>query len=559
MRKPIDSLFGRLALLVIGVLLLSHFAWFFAMRIERNQMQTRYAVEEAAFLVDAVRQHVERTPDQPLPSRVRLVSPDSPDVPKVADANLPAPLKRFRDDVSERMPHGTQVEIGAPGHPPVLWVKEPTDPNWIVVPVQPLRPPRSLDRMLLWLGTIFSAGVIAALFAAWQLQQPLRSLARAVARFGRGQPVPPLRERGPRELRQLTRGFNQMVEQVSQAESDRAVMLAGVAHDLRTPLARMRLRAEMMDDARLRDGVVRDVDSMSHIVDQFLAFAHGGADRSEPVPVDQTCERIARSYRAVAPNAPAVQTRLTADAGFRLPTATLDRILSNLLDNAHAYGAPPVLVETARTPTGYVLSVSDSGGGIAPRDLAAATRPFVRLDPARGGNGHSGLGLAIVERLVLRLGGTCEIGNRPEGGLRVAMTFPFDAVPKDELHAQAAREAAPAGQAPRGIIRRTACRASRRRCCRWCCRSRSWPRRYRRSYSGRGAPGFPPAVIPARRSCSGTMPSTTAGSGTTRIPASARRTPRRPDRGRRSPNFLPFPSSSWSVNPRGRGSAHPRG
>ncbi|WP_310731400.1 HAMP domain-containing protein, partial [Burkholderia pseudomultivorans] len=289
MRKPIDSLFGRLALLVVGVLLLSHFAWFFAMRLERNQMQTRYAVEEAAFLVDAVRQHVARTPDQPLPSRVRLVTPGSADVPKGDDANLPAALKRFRDDVTERMPPGTRVEIGAPGRPPVLWVKEPSDRNWIVVPVQPLRPPRSIDRMLLWLGTIFSAGVIAALFAAWQLQQPLRSLARAVARFGRGQPVPPLRERGPRELRQLTHGFNQMVEQVSQAESDRAVMLAGVAHDLRTPLARMRLRAEMMDDARLRDGVVRDVDSMSHIVDQFLVFAHGGADRSEPVPVDQAC------------------------------------------------------------------------------------------------------------------------------------------------------------------------------------------------------------------------------------------------------------------------------
>ena len=437
MRKPIDSLFGRLALLVVGVLLLSHFAWYFAMRLERNQMQTRFAVEEAAFLVDAVRQHVARTPDQPLPSRVRLVPPDSPDVP-ATDDKLPPPLKRFRDDVSDRMPAGTRVEIGTPGRPPVLWVKEPTDNNWIVVPVQPLRPPRSLDRMLIWLGTIFSAGVVAALFAAWQLQQPLRSLARAVARFGRGQPVPPVRGRGPRELRQLTRGFNQMVEQVSRTENDRAVMLAGVAHDLRTPLARMRLRAEMMDDARLRDGVVRDVDSMSHIVDQFLVFAHGGSDRSEPVPVDQACERIARTYRAVAPNAPTVETRLAADPGFRLPTATLDRILSNLLDNAHAYGAPPVIVETVRTATGYALAVSDHGGGIAPRDLAAATRPFVRLDPARGGNGHSGLGLAIVERLVLRLGGTCEIANRPEGGLRVEMQFPFDAVPKDEVHAQAA-------------------------------------------------------------------------------------------------------------------------
>lgn len=437
MRKPIDSLFGRLALLVVGVLLLSHFAWYFAMRLERNQQQTRFAVEEAAFLVDAVRQHVARTPDQPLPSRVRLVSPGDPDVPH-AEADLSAPLKRFRDDVSDRMPPGTRVEIGAPGHPPELWVKEPSDRSWIVVPVQPLRPPRSLDRMVIWLSTIFSAGVIAALFAAWQLQQPLRSLARAVGRFGRGQPVPPVRESGPRELRQLTHGFNQMVEQVSRAENDRAVMLAGVAHDLRTPLARMRLRAEMMDDARLRDGIVRDVDSMTHIVDQFLVFAHGGTDSSEPVQVDRACERIARTYRAVAPKAPTVETRLQSDPAFRLPTATLERILSNLLDNAHAYGAPPVIVETRRTPTGYTLSVSDHGGGIAPRDLAAATRPFVRLDPARGGNGHSGLGLAIVERLVLRLGGTCEIGNLPEGGLRVTMSFPFDVLPKGEDHARAA-------------------------------------------------------------------------------------------------------------------------
>ncbi|KVE39283.1 ATP-binding protein [Burkholderia sp. TSV86] len=433
MRKPIDSLFGRLALLVVCVLLLSHFAWFFAIKLERNRVQTRYAVEEAAFLVDAVRQHVERSPDQPLPSRVRLVAPESSDVP--ADGNeddLPSPLKRFTENLRERLPPGTQVRVGPPGHPPVVWVKQPDDRNWIVVPVQPLRPPRSFDRMVIWLAMIFSAAVMAALFAAWQLQQPLRSLARAVARFGRGMVPPPLAERGPRELRQLTRGFNQMVQQVSRAENDRAVMLAGVAHDLRTPLARMRLRAEMMEDARLRDGVVRDVDSMTHIVDQFLVFAHGGVDRSEIVPVDQTCERIARTYRAVAPNAPAVQTELAAGPGFKLPTATLDRVLSNLLDNAHAYGAPPVVISTARTADGYTLEVSDHGKGIAPRDLADATRPFVRLDPARGGNGHSGLGLAIVDRLVARTGGACEVGNREQGGLRVVMTFPFDVMPKLE-------------------------------------------------------------------------------------------------------------------------------
>jgi two-component system, OmpR family, osmolarity sensor histidine kinase EnvZ len=211
-----------------------------------------------------------------------------------------------------------------------------------------------------------------------------------------------------------------------------------VAHDLKTPLARLRLRAEMMEEAKLRDGVVRDVDSLAHIVDQFLVFAHDGTDRSENVEVDEQCERIARSYRAVAPGNPSVHTELAAGPGFRLPTATLERILSNLLDNAHAYGAPPVVVATARTQAGWQLIVSDAGRGISPHDLVNASRPFVRLDPARGGNGHSGLGLAIVERLVRRLGGVCEIGNEPGRGLRVAMSFPFTATARSAAQSESA-------------------------------------------------------------------------------------------------------------------------
>jgi two-component system osmolarity sensor histidine kinase EnvZ len=429
MRRPIDSLFGRLALLVVVVLLLSHFAGYALFRLERSQFQNRYAVEEATFLVDAVRQHVAHTPDQPLPSRVRLVDPASSAVPAVQQDDG-SPLNHFLDDVRDRMPPGTQVRLGEPGKPPTLWVRQASDRDWIVVPVQPLRPPRSVDRMVLWLTIIFTFAVMAALFAAWQLQQPLRSLASAVARFGRGQPVPPVPERGPRELRQLTHGFNQMVQEVARTENDRAVMLAGVAHDLKTPLARLRLRAEMMDEAKVRDGVVRDVDSMTHIVEQFLVFAHDGADRSEAVEVDAQCERVVRSYRAVANSAASVLTDLKAGPGFLLPAATLDRILSNLLDNAHAYGQPPVMVSTARTSSGYTLAVQDNGQGIAAQDLMNASRPFVRLDPARGGNGHSGLGLAIVERLVRRAGGEWEIGNHGGRGLRVLMTFPFEAVPR---------------------------------------------------------------------------------------------------------------------------------
>ncbi|MFP6559857.1 ATP-binding protein [Paraburkholderia sp. B3] len=429
MRRPVDSLFGRLALLFVGVLLLSHVAWFALMRLDRNQMQTRYAVEEAAFLVDAVRQHVAREPDQPLPSRVQLVDPASAVVPP-DNANIPEPLRRFVDEVRDRMPSGTDVRVGPPGHPPTLWVRGPQDARWIVVPVQPLRIMRpAIDRMIPWLVIIFSAAVIAALVAAWTLQKPLRLLAQAVARFGRGEPVPPLRERGPRELRLLTHGFNQMVKEVERTEHDRAVMLAGVAHDLKTPLARLRLRAEMMDEAKARDGVVRDVESMAHIVDQFLVFAHDGADRSEPVEVDAQCERIVRNYRTTGTGESAsIQMRLAAGSDFRLPAATLDRVVSNLLDNGHAYGAPPVVIETSFGPDGYTLTVRDHGNGIAAPDLTRASRPFVRLDPARGGNGHSGLGLAIVERLVRRAGGELQIGNGEGGGLAVRMTFPEEVV-----------------------------------------------------------------------------------------------------------------------------------
>ncbi|MDR5802645.1 ATP-binding protein [Caballeronia sp. LP006] len=426
MRRAIDTLFGRLVVIVIGMLVLSHVAWFAIIRFERDNVQTRFAVEETAFLVDAVRQHMANTPDQPLPPRVRIFPLNSPEVPRTPDEDTPPPLAHFIEDLKDRLPDGTDVRLNEPGAPPSVWVHGAKDAGWIVVPVQPLRPPRSRDRMLLWLALIFSTAVLAALFGAWQLQYPLRSLAQAVGRFGRGQPTPPVPERGPRELRQLTHGFNQMVREVSQTENDRAVMLAGVAHDLKTPLARLRLRAEMMDDAKVRDGVVRDVDSMAHIVDQFLVFAHDRPDGSEPVSVDQQCEKIARTYRAVSPTAEPVRLDLEAGPNFVLPAATLDRLLSNLLDNAHAYGAAPIVIATRRAAKGWVLTVSDHGKGIAPDDLIKASRPFVRLDPARGGSGHSGLGLAIVERLARRAGGECEVGNQPAGGLQVVMTFPFD-------------------------------------------------------------------------------------------------------------------------------------
>lgn len=424
--RPIDSLFGRLALLVIGVLLISHFAWFLLMRFDRSQIQTRYATEETVFLLDAVEQHMLYSPNQPLPPRIRLVNLDAPGIPSADEEPERPVLKRYLTDLQERLPAGTEIHIvQLPQQPPRLWVHRPGGQHWIVLPLQALPPVRPADRMLTGLSIIFSIGVLSALFAAWRLQRPVQKLVAAVAEFGRGQRVAPLSERGPRELRQLTRGFNQMVENISQADSNRQIMLAGVAHDLKTPLARLRLRAELLEEAKLRDGVVRDVDSLTHIVEQFLAFAHDGGDQSMPVSVDERCEWIYRNYRAALPEGGRIVRSLRAGPDFVLPTATLDRLLSNLLDNALAYGAPPISIETARQHNVWQLIIADRGPGISPNDLREASRPFVRLDPARGGNGHSGLGLAIVERLVRRVGGTCDISNGHEGGLQATLTFPL--------------------------------------------------------------------------------------------------------------------------------------
>jgi two-component system osmolarity sensor histidine kinase EnvZ len=186
MRRPIDSLFGRLVVLVIGVLVLSHVAWFAVIRVERDQSQTRYAVEEATFLVDAVRQHIATSPDQPLPSSVRIVDPASHDVPKpltdadVETGKLPPSFAGFLDDLRDRLPDGTDVRVGDPGGPPSLWVRGVRDANWIVVPVQPLRPPRSRDRMLVWLAIIFSTAVMAAgVSAVANPRRPCPSAGRA--------------------------------------------------------------------------------------------------------------------------------------------------------------------------------------------------------------------------------------------------------------------------------------------------------------------------------------------------------------------------------------------
>jgi two-component system osmolarity sensor histidine kinase EnvZ len=283
------------------------------------------------------------------------------------------------------------------------------------------------SRALAWSLIIAAALLAAAFFFARYLARPLRELDAAVERVGRGESPPPLPEHGPSEIAHLNRGFNQMTANLRQVERDRALLLAGVSHDLRTPLARLRLGLEMgSQDAQTRQGMADDIEEMDRIIGQFLDFARGDdATATEPCDVNAlvaACiERPARAgkdVRFVPGTVPPLPLRRTA----------FSRLVTNLVDNALAYGAPPVEVSTSVTAGRFVLDIADRGPGIAPEDVARLKQPFTRASAARAsasGVAGAGLGLAIVDRIARMHGGSFDLLPRDGGGTLARVTLPL--------------------------------------------------------------------------------------------------------------------------------------
>ncbi|GAA7762440.1 MAG: two-component sensor histidine kinase [Burkholderiaceae bacterium] len=423
MKLRIDTLFGRIALLIAAVLVISHFSWLAILRMDRRQQQIDYSVEQMIFQLDSIQRALDATPPLPLPSLVEVADASTADehasVPQAGRA------RRLVEQFTRRLPPGTEVRLEDELSTPRLWIKLPKRNRWIAMPILFVHNPPPDNRLLPGVVLVVGIAIIFALLIAWQIQRPVRDMAEAAEKLSRQQLVSPLRERGPHELRQLIERFNRMVADLVRIDQERNTMLAGIAHDLKTPLARLRLRAEMLSDPKAAAGVTRDVESMSAIVEQFLTFAQSSEPTARPVPVEKRIGELAASLQEQDRK---VVLELNAGDGFRMIATQLDRIIGNLVDNAYAYGEPPVCVATSRTQEGWKLIVEDEGPGIPDDAIERVTMPFVRLDPARGGNAHSGLGLAIVDRLVRQAGGRLSIANREEGGLRVEMVFPFAAM-----------------------------------------------------------------------------------------------------------------------------------
>lgn len=275
-----------------------------------------------------------------------------------------------------------------------------------------------------------SALLILALVLLVSLQQtawPVSRLARAARRFSNDLSTPDLPVRGAREIKDLSAAFNQMKQRIRALIDDRTRMLAAIAHDMRTYLTRLRLRAEFIEDADQRARAIADLDEMAVLLDDTLTFARDATASGEPrrLSVD-----VAAEARALALARQGMGQDVVADIGeavsLRAACAplALRRILDNLVDNAVRYAAGATLRIGSR-PDGIVLLVEDQGPGVPPEALERLMAPFERLEASRGRQtGGAGLGLAIVKGLAESHGGALVLENRPAGGLRAEVRLP---------------------------------------------------------------------------------------------------------------------------------------
>ena len=273
--------------------------------------------------------------------------------------------------------------------------------------------------------------VVAVLLLRWATR-PLRELALAAERFSLDQIPKPLDETGPAEVRRAARAFNTMRERIQRLVSERMQALAAVSHDLRTPITRLRLRSELMEDEATRDLVDADLAEMESMIDSTLEFLRGGVSSEAIRPIDlvSVIETIVDDH---ADQGHAVSLRGSGHGRVLGRLLALKRAFWNVVGNAVKYGSH-VTVMVDETPAGFAITVEDDGPGIPDGDMESVFHPFVRLEESRGREtGGSGLGLTIARAVVLAHGGEIALANRPEGGLRVTITLPRLAQPEQQL------------------------------------------------------------------------------------------------------------------------------
>ncbi|MDP3539681.1 MAG: ATP-binding protein [Azonexus sp.] len=330
-------------------------------------------------------------------------------------------------DLTARLGEHTRIAASVDGMSG-FWVSFRLDEHddeeyWLVLPRE--RAARSFASHWLSWGLL---AIILALAVAWliasRISRPLKAMAKSAEMVGRGQIPAPLPEDGSEELSQLSSAFNAMANDLERHEKDRSEVLAGISHDLRTPLTRLRLEAEMsVADESARLAVVADIEQMEAVISQFMDYAR--AESGEAVEKTDLAALLA----TIADRQSCVGRPLSIEIG-NLPETllrpkALTRAITNLIDNAWKYGGGAIALKVAAVDGEIWVEINDQGPGIPLDEVDRLKRPFTRLETARTNASGTGLGLAIVERVARLHNGRLDLLQNPGGGLLARLVLPI--------------------------------------------------------------------------------------------------------------------------------------
>lgn len=348
------------------------------------------------------------------------------DSPMANEFNHALPIDLMSEEMTEELQSDTEVRLILGEESYILWMQIDALPNSLIrIPLSELQ---EEDFAPLFRNSLIMALLVLAggwLFIRLQ-NRPLTALENAAKLVGQGEIPPPLPEKGASEIRSVTRAFNQMAKGIQELEQDRTLLMAGISHDIRTPLTRIRLATEMMspEDSYLAEGIISDTEECNEIISQFMDYLKPVNTQSfEPLSLNDIASDIVSSEGGY-------EIQIDFDPMSRIkdiegsPIA-IKRAITNLVVNAVRYGNGWVKVTTGMTVDNKLawVTVEDNGPGIEPDQISRLFEPFTRGDTARGSEG-TGLGLAIVKRIISQHHGSVSISNRSEGGLKAQVSLP---------------------------------------------------------------------------------------------------------------------------------------
>ncbi len=342
----------------------------------------------------------------------------------------PLPPDPFINMVAEKIKERLGVEtIITVNHYGVqgLWVSFNIgqDDFWVVIPK--LHVERRFPwQWLGWGALVLLLSLAGGYFIALRINRPMHLLMNAANRLRKGEQPEKLPEGSFAELREVNETFNKMADSLAELDAERTLILAGVSHDIRTPLARLRLSVEMLPDegcGSLKNGMIQDIADMDNIIHQFLDFVKGvEGEPTQMIDINTLLQAVHdRQLRAGRD----LVVQLAPTYFIPIKPLAMQRLLDNLVGNAYAYGKGQARIAGKVTAEHIVISVFDNGPGIPESHLQKLLRPFERLDTARSNAGGSGLGLAIADRIAKLHHGKLELINRPEGGLEARLSIPI--------------------------------------------------------------------------------------------------------------------------------------